>query len=98
MTVYVVVDNDVHNPQNYKKYLELITPTVEQYNGTYVIRAGEIMFADTDWRPDRLVVIAFPTKADAMQWVTAADVTPIHDMRRANATSRLIVIEGFEAS
>ena len=56
------------------------------------------MFADTDWRPDRLVVIAFATKADAMQWVTAADVTPIHDMRRANATSRLIVIEGFEAS
>lgn len=98
MTVYVVVDNDVHNPEMYKKYLELITPTVEQYNGRYIIRAGEIMFADTDWHPDRLVVIAFPTKADAIQWVSAEDVRPIHDMRRANATSRLIVIEGVEES
>ena len=98
MSVYVVVDNDVHNPVAYKKYLELITPTVGQYNGRYIIRAGEITFADTDWRPDRLVVIAFPTKADAMRWVTAEDVKPMHNMRRANATSRLIVIEGFEES
>ena len=26
------------------------------------------------------------------------DVKPIHDMRRANATSKLIVIEGFESN
>ena len=42
MTTYVVVDNEVHNGEEYKKYLELITPTVDQYNGKYVIRAGEI--------------------------------------------------------
>ena len=48
MTTYVVVDNEVHNPERYKEYLELITPTVEQYKGTYVIRAGEIFFSDTD--------------------------------------------------
>ena len=97
MTTYVVVDNEVHNPDEYKKYLERITPTVKKYNGDYIIRAGEIMFADTDWRPDRLVVIAFATKEEAMQWVTAEELEPIHNMRRANAESRLIVIEGFEA-
>ena len=96
VTTYVVVDNEVHNGEEYKKYLELITPTVEQYNGKYVIRAGEILFSDTAWRPDRLVVIEFANKTDALQWVTSEDVKPIHDMRRANATSKLIVIEGFE--
>ena len=96
MTTYVVVDNEVHNGEEYKKYLELITPTVEQYNGKYVIRAGQILFSDTALRPDRLVVIEFANKTDALQWVTSEDVKPIHDMRRANATSKLIVIEGFE--
>ena len=96
MTIYVVVDNDVHNTEEYAKYLKLITPTVEKYGGHYVIRAGQILFADTDWQPDRLVVIAFDDHEQAMQWVTASDVTPIHDMRRANATSRLIVIKGFD--
>ena len=56
------------------------------------------MFADTDWRPDRLVVIAFATKEEAMQWVTAEELEPIHNMRRANAKSKLIVIKGFEES
>ena len=96
MTTYVVVDNEVHNGEEYKKYLELITPTVDQYNGKYVIRAGEIFFSDTSWRPDRLVVIEFANKADALRWVTSEDVKPIHEMRRANATSKLIVIEGCE--
>ena len=96
MTTYVIVDNKVHNREEYKKYLELITPTVEQFNGKYVIRAGKILFSDSAWRPDRLVVIEFANKTDALQWVTSEDVKPIHDMRRANATSKLIVIEGFE--
>lgn len=96
MTIYVVVDNDVHNSSEYAKYLELITPTVERYGGRYVIRAGEILFADTQWRPDRLVVIAFDTEEQAKQWVTDSDVTPIHDMRRANADSRLIIIKGTD--
>ncbi len=96
MSTYVVVDNEVHNGEEYKKYLELITPTVDKYNGKYVIRAGEILLSDTAWRPDRLVVIEFANNADALQWVTSEDVKPIHEMRRANATSKLIVIEGFE--
>ena len=96
MSTYVVVDNDVHNGEEYKKYLELITPTVNEHNGKYVIRAGMILFSDTAWRPDRLVVIEFANKTDALQWVTSEEVKPIHDMRRANATSKLIVIEGFE--
>ena len=96
MTTYVVVDNDVYNPDEYAKYLALITPTVEQFGGAYVIRAGEILFADTDWRPDRMVVIAFAKEENALAWVTSPEVAPIHDMRRANASSKLIVIRGVD--
>ena len=97
MTTYVVVDNDVHNAEEYAKYLELITPTVEQFGGSYVIRAGDILFADTAWQPDRLVVIAFDKEEDALAWVSSSEIKPIHDMRRANASSKLIVIKGYEA-
>ena len=45
MSVYVVVDNEVHQPEEYAKYLELITPTVAEYGGEYVIRAGEILLS-----------------------------------------------------
>ena len=94
MTVYVVVDNEVHQPEEYAKYLALITPTVADYGGEYVIRAGEILLADSDWQPERLVVMAFPDAKSAKAWVESEEVKPIHAMRRKYATSKLIVIEG----
>lgn len=97
MTAYVIVDNDVHDPEPYREYLALITPTVERYGGRYVVRAGKIHLADSDWHPERMVVIAFDDADAARRWVEAEDVAPIHAMRRRYATSKLIVIDGVDA-
>jgi uncharacterized protein (DUF1330 family) len=43
-----------------------------------------------------MVVIAFSKEENALAWVTSPEVTPIHDMRRANASSKLIVIRGVD--
>lgn len=96
MTVYVVVDNEVHNPVAYKEYLTLITPTVAAYGGRYLVRAGKIHLTDSGWRPGRLVIMAFDTAAQAIAWVEAPELAYIHEMRRANATSKLIVIDGAD--
>lgn len=96
MTVYVVVDNDVKNPEPYKEYLKLITPTLAEFGGRYLIRAGQIHFADTEWKPDRLVVMAFDSREEAEAWVHSEKTAPIHAMRRANAKSRLIIIDGVD--
>jgi uncharacterized protein (DUF1330 family) len=96
MTVYVIVDNQVHNPEAYKEYLALITPTVAAYGGRYLVRAGKIHLTDSEWRPDRLVVMAFDTAEQATTWVNSPEIAHIHAMRRANATSKLIVIDGAD--
>lgn len=96
MTVYVVVDNDVLEPEPYKQYLKLITPTLAKFGGSYLIRAGNIHFADSDWEPDRLVVMAFDNREDAEEWVHSDTTAPIHAMRRKHAKSRLIIIDGVD--
>ena len=98
MSVYVIVDNDVHDPEPYAEYLRLVTPTVAQYGGRYVVRAGHIHFADSDWHPGRLVVIEFDDVAAARRWVEAEDTQEIHAMRRRHASSRLIIIDGVDES
>ncbi|WP_167854775.1 DUF1330 domain-containing protein [Mangrovimicrobium sediminis] len=98
MTAYVIVDNDVIDPEPYREYLRLITPTVERYGGRYLVRAGRIHLHDTDWAPGRMVVIAFDDAAAARRWVEAEDVAPIHAMRRRHAHSRLVVIEGVDVA
>lgn len=96
MSVYVIVDNDVIDPQPYRDYLALITPTVARYGGRYRVRAGQIHFADSDWRPDRMVVIEFDNLEAAQAWVDSDDTREIHAMRRRHAHSRLIIIDGVD--
>ena len=96
MTVYVVVDNEVLEPEPYKQYLKLITPTLSDFGGRYLIRAGNIHFADTNWKPDRLVVMAFDSRAQAEEWVHSDVTAPIHAMRRKYAESKLIIIDGVD--
>jgi len=98
MTVYVVVDNVVHNPDEYKKYLALITPTVTEFGGHYVVRAGKIHMVDSEWKPDRLVIMTFPTAEQAVAWAESPLTAPIHAMRRANATTKMLIIDGTDAA
>lgn len=96
MPVYVVVDNDVLEPEPYSEYLKLITPTVAEFGGKYVVRAGQIHFADSNWKPDRLVIMEFANRQDAEAWVHSETTAPIHAMRRKYAKSRLIIIDGVD--
>lgn len=96
MAVYVVVDNDVIDQEPYREYLKEITPTVSQYGGRYIVRAGKIHFADTNWKPDRLIIIEFDNLKQAKAWVTSEETVPIHNKRRAHAKSHLIIIDGVD--
>lgn len=96
MTVYVVIDNDVQNPEEYKEYISLVAPTVNEYGGRYLVRAGNIRLADSKWRPERLVIIAFDELERAREWVESEALAHIHELRRANAKSRLVIVDGVD--
>lgn len=94
MAAYVIVDIEVHNPENYKDYLTKITPTVFACNGRYLVRGSNAEIVSGSWQPKRLVVIEFPDLATANHWATCAEYAPIHALRTANATANMIIVEG----
>ncbi len=96
MTAYVIADNDVTDAPAYQNYIDLIAPTVTAYGGTYLVRGGDVTYADTEWRPPRLVMIAFPDREAALRWVEAPELADLHAMRRRYAVSRLIVVDGVD--
>ncbi|MEM1112509.1 MAG: DUF1330 domain-containing protein [Pseudomonadota bacterium] len=98
MTVYVVVDNDVKNPEPYREYLSQVTPTLAAYGGVYLVRAGTIHQADSEWAPERLVIVAFPSLELASAWVNDPEMAHIHAQRREHADSRLIIVDGVDRS
>lgn len=94
MAAYVIVDIDVHNPENYKDYLTKITPTVVACGGRYLVRGAQAEVISGDWQPKRLVVMEFPDLATANYWATCEEYAPIHALRNANASANMIIVEG----
>ena len=65
---YLLVDVDIHNIDEYKKYLDKVKPMVEKFEGKYLIKGGKIDAKETDlWKPKRIVLVKFPNKSSALK-------------------------------
>ncbi|MDH3282883.1 MAG: DUF1330 domain-containing protein [Gammaproteobacteria bacterium] len=95
MSAYIVVDVTIHDPQRYKEYVELVPSLIEKHQGRPLVRGGEVEVIEGDWRPQRLVVLEFPSKGHAEAFLQDPDYASVGAIRHAAATSNLIVVEGL---
>ena len=92
---YLLVDVDIHNIDEYKKYLDKVKPMVEKFGGQYLIKGGVIDAKETDlWKPKRIVLVKFPNKTSALKWYNSEEYRPLKNLRLNNATSNILFIEG----
>ena len=69
MATYLVVDTLLTNPELYEQYKLKARPIVEHYGGEYLARGGKLSVKeDALWSPTRVVLIRFPTAAQAEQF------------------------------
>ena len=94
---FVIVDIEVTNPDEYKKYIEQITPSVLARNGRYVVRGGKPETLDGEWQSERIVIMEFSSRESAKEWLNAPELQHIHTMRRKNSSKcNMIVCDGYQ--
>lgn len=91
---YVINDMEVIDPALLEIYKQLSAPTVAQYGGRFLARGGRTEVLDGDWLPRRLVVIEFPSLAQARAWADSPEYAPAKRLRQQAARSRLVLVEG----
>ena len=92
---FLLVDVDIHNIEEYKKYLEKVKPMVEKFGGKYLIKGGKIDAKETDlWKPKRIVLVKFPNKSSALKWYNSEEYGALKHLRLNNASSNILFIEG----
>jgi uncharacterized protein (DUF1330 family) len=94
MAAYVIVDVEVTNPEGYAEYRKLSGPSVEQYGGHFIVRGGAVEALEGAWLPTRLVVIEFPSVAQAKTWYDSPEYTEARRVRQEAANFKMIVVEG----
>jgi uncharacterized protein (DUF1330 family) len=94
MPAYLVVQIQVNEPVGYEDYKRLAPPSIEAYGGRYLARGGRVEALEGSWNPTRLVILEFPTTAQAKAWWASAEYAPAKALRQACARTEMILIEG----
>lgn len=94
MPAYIIVDVEIHNPKEYENYRMMVPPTLEKYQGKFIVRGGKTESLEGGWDPKRIVVLEFPSVELAKSWWASDEYAPAKALRERTAKSKMILVEG----
>lgn len=94
MPAYVLAEVQVTNPEGYKGYTAVVGESIQKYGGRFLVRGGAAHPLEGEWPQQRRVVIEFPSVEAARNWWDSPEYATAKELRRANSTGRLILLEG----
>ncbi|MBC8239241.1 MAG: DUF1330 domain-containing protein [Alphaproteobacteria bacterium] len=101
MPVYMILDAAVHDgePENaaaYQSYKEAAPEYVYRHGGEYLCRGGAVDVVAGDWRPERVVMIKFPSREAYDTFMADPDYKPWKELRESLSTIKnMVVLEGI---
>ncbi len=92
---YVIAQLRVKNPENYKDYVNKVTPIVKKFGGEFLVRNGEYQIFEGETEFPRIVLLKFPTYEKALEWYNSDEYKPIKQIRLDNSKGTNIIIRGL---
>lgn len=92
---YLIGHIAVTDPDAYKEYVARVPAIIEAHGGEYLVRGGAAQTLEGEVAGDRHVCIRFPSFEAAKAFYDSPEYRAIIDIRRRNAKSSLILVEGI---
>ena len=94
MSAYVIVDLTVTDLPTMEEYRKLVPATLAKYGGRFLVRGGAHQTVEGDWKPNRVVVLEFPSMEQAKRWYDSEEYREPKAMRLRAGRANLIMVEG----
>jgi uncharacterized protein (DUF1330 family) len=94
MPAYVIVETDIHDPEQYEQYKAASPAAVAGGGGRFVVRGGELAVLEGDWEPKRLVVLEFEDLAAVKRWYDSPEYQEAKKLRDGAANLRMVAVQG----
>jgi uncharacterized protein (DUF1330 family) len=91
---YIIAEVDVKNPKEYEAYRAQVPATVQQYGGEFIVRGGMLEGLEGAPPKGRIVILKFPSFAQAKAWHASAEYAGPKALRQQHSEGRLILVEG----
>jgi uncharacterized protein (DUF1330 family) len=95
MPAYVISEVEVLDEERTATYRRLAAASIAQYGGRYLARGRLPDAVEGTW-PDsrRLVIVEFPSMAEARRWYASEEYAEALEVRRGALVRRLLFVEG----
>ena len=94
MSAYVIAEIDVVDPAAYEEYRKQVLAVVTKFGGKFLVRGGRVEPREGGWTPKRIVVVEFPSLAQAQKWYDSPEYAPLIKLRQKASKGKLILVEG----
>jgi uncharacterized protein (DUF1330 family) len=94
MSAYVIAEIDVVEPAAYEEYRKQVLAVVTNYGGKFMVRGGKVEPKEGGWTPKRIVVLEFPSMAQAQKFYDSPEYAPLIKLRQKASKGKLILVEG----
>ena len=92
---YIVAEIEVTDPATYEGYKASVAPLVAEFGGRYLVRGGSSKAVEGEPPKGRVVILEFPTLANAQAFIQSDAYRPVAEVRHKSAKSRIIIVEGL---
>ena len=93
MSVLLVFEIKITDPDKFEEYRKLVPPIIARYGGKYLVRGGPAKNVEGDWIPERIVILEFESEQTAHQFLHSSEYAPVKMIRMESSTSRGIIVE-----
>ena len=98
MKGYVVIDTEVVDQEAYSEFVEKVPAVLAEHGGRFLVRSSDAETIEGDWAPKRLVILEFDSLEAARGFIEDAYSGALGELRRRATTSRILVVEGSDAT
>jgi len=94
MNAYLILGLTVHDFKKFHVYIIKIPAVIEKHAGRYIVQGEEVTVMEGDWNPERIVVIEFPSRAKAKEFLQDPEAQTLFQLRHKTTTSKLVLVDG----
>lgn len=95
MAAYMIVDNEITDPEGFREYQKRVGSTLESYGGTFLVRGEKYENLEGDWHLHQLILLEFPSVEQARRWYQSDAYAPVKDIRLKTAHTQAILVQGI---
>ena len=94
MKAYLVLDLTVNDYGSFRTYVAEMPAFIVKHAGKYIVQGVVPTTIEGDWKPERMVIIEFPERANAEAFLGDPDIQDLFKVRHETTTSKLVLVDG----